>query len=237
MDSAPGVAAAEEDLCAPFLATLPVTGVAVSLFGGAAAETLFSASDDLAARLDELQFELGEGPRWRAQATRQPVLLPDTRSTSGEEWPMFHRAIQDTDAAALFVFPLTVGAVDLGVVELYHLASGKLSAPDQATAAVLAGQASWYLLRRILNSGAPGGPGVPDADPLAEPALMSRREIHQATGMVLAQSGATAAESLLLLRAYAFANDLTMQETAEAVLQRRLSFEPGNGGIRASALQ
>jgi hypothetical protein len=96
---------------------------------------------------------------------------------------------------------------------------------------VLAGETSWHLLRRILNLSSP------ETDPVLEPGLMSRREIHQATGMVLAQSGATAAESLLLLRAYAFAHDLTLKETAAAVLERRLSFDPGNGGPGGRALQ
>ena len=231
MDIAPDTAAGEEDVCAPYLAKLPVTGVAVSLFGGATAETLVSASDNLAARLDELQFNLGEGPRWRALQTRLPVLIPDVQYTAGDEWPMFHKAIAGTDAAALFVFPLSVGALDLGVVELYHAVPGNLSGADQSTAAVLARQTSWYLLRRILTLESP------ETDPALDPALMSRREIHQATGMVLAQSGSTAAESLLLLRAYAFGNDLTLKETAVAVIEGKLSFEGPGGGSRGRVLQ
>jgi hypothetical protein len=95
----------------------------------------------------------------------------------------------------------------------------------------LAGQTSWYLLRKVLTVNSA------DTDPALEPGLMSRREIHQATGMVLAQSGATAAESLLLLRAYAFAHDLTLKATADAVLAGRLSFDPASGGERGPALQ
>ncbi len=222
MDIAPGLGAGEEDLCSPYLEKLPVTGAAVSLFGGATAETLVCASDSLAARLDELQFSLGEGPRWRAVRTRLPVLVADAQATVHHpDWPMFHKAISGTEAAALFVFPLTVGAMDLGVVELHHSLPGMLSSSHQTMATVLAGQTTWYLLRKILTISSP------DTDPGLEPALMSRREIHQATGMVLAQSGATATDSLLLLRAYAFAHDLTLRETAEAVLEGRLSFEPG----------
>ena len=231
MDIASDIAAGEEDVCAPYLARLPITGAAVSLFGGGAAETLIAASDELAARLDELQFNLGEGPRWQAHKTRLPVLVPDAQSTAGHKWPMFQRAIAGTDAVALFVFPLTVGAVDLGVVELYHTVPGNLSRSDQSLAAVLVGQTSWYLLRKILTLRSP------DTDPALEPALMSRREIHQATGMVLAQSSATAAESLLMLRAYAFANDLTLKETAAAVLAGRLSFDTVDGGAGGPALQ
>jgi hypothetical protein len=221
MDVAPGLAAGEEDLCRPYLEKLPVTGAAISLFGGATAETLVCASDALAARLDELQFSLGEGPRWRAVRTRLPVLIPDARSAPLPDWPMFHRAISGTDAAALFVFPLTVGAADLGVVELYHSVPGALSRTEQSTAAMLAAQTSWYLLRKILTI------SPPDTDTPLDPVLMSRREIHQATGMVLAQSGASAADALLMLRAYAFAHDLTLRETADAVIEGRISFESG----------
>jgi hypothetical protein len=230
MDSGPD-AAGEADLCAPYLAQLPITGVAVSLFGGTAAATLVAASDEMAARLDELQFNLGEGPRWRAMQTRLPVLLGDAQTTVDGEWPMFHRAIEGTPAAALFVFPLTVGALDLGVVELYHTVRGNLSRSAESAAAALAGQTSWYLLRKVLSVNSAEG------DPALEPGLMSRREIHQATGMVLAQSGATAAESLLLLRAYAFANDLTLKATADAVLEGRLSFDPASDGEPGPALQ
>lgn len=231
MEITPGLVTGGENLCAPYLEKLPITGASVSLFGGAAAETLVCASDALATHLDELQFSLGEGPRWRAVRSRLPVLIPDTKAAPHPDWPMFHKAIEGTQAAALFVFPLTVGAVDLGVVELYHAEPGPLSRTDQSVAAVLAGQTSWHLLRTILTISSP------DTDPALEPGLMSRREIHQATGMVLAQSGADAAESLLLLRAHAFAHDLTLSATANAVLEGRLSFAPVARGPGRSPLQ
>lgn len=230
-DASPAAHPDDGDLCTAFLEQLPVTGAAVSMFGGAASETLVCASDTLAAHLDELQFDLGEGPRWEALQTRLPVLVPDVRYTHPYVWPVFSKALLETDAAALFVFPLTVGALDLGVVELHHRHAGSLSYADYSTATMLAGQAAWHLLRRVLSVNSP------DKDPALEAALMSRREIHQATGMVLAQSGATAADALLLLRAHAFANGMTLRETADAVLQGRLSFAPrndtrGNPGLR-----
>lgn len=225
------LAAGDEDLCAPYLEKLPITGAAVSLFGGAAAETLICASDPLASYLDELQFKLGEGPRWQALRTRLPVLVPDVQSVAPSSWPLFGKAIAGTEAVAIFVFPLSVGAIDLGVVELHRSSPGRLSRSDQATASALAGQTSWYLLRRILTVSSQ------DTDPSLEPALMSRREIHQATGMVLAQSGGSAADSLLLLRAHAFAHDLTLRETADAVLEGRLSFAPQEEGPGGHVLQ
>jgi hypothetical protein len=230
-DASPAARPAGGNLCRPFLEQLPVAGAAVSMFGGAAAETLVCASDTLAPRLDELQFDLGEGPRWEALQTRLPVLVPDVRHTHPYVWPVFSKALLETEAAALFVFPVTVGALDLGVVELHRMQPGNLSHADYSTAAILAGQTAGHLLRRVLQVNSP------DKDPALEAALMSRREIHQATGMVLAQSGASAADALLLLRAHAFANGMTLRETADAVLQGLLSFAPqndtrGNPGLR-----
>lgn len=218
------------DLCAPFLKHLPVTGVAVSMFSGTAAASLVAASDEVAGRLDELQFDLGEGPRWEALRTRLPVLVPDVHAHP-YSWPVFNKAILNTDVAAIFVFPLTLGALDLGVVELHHTKPGSLSYTDHTTAMVLSGHTAWHLLRRILSANSPG------TDPSEHNELMSRREIHQATGMVLAQAGTNAAEALLLLRAHAFANEVSLRETAVAVLQGHLTFAPENDGHDNAALQ
>ena len=207
------------NLCASFIDALPVTGAALSAFSGSGQETTLCASDNLAARLDELQFDLGEGPRWEAARTRNPVLLPQVRSMTHEKWPVFGKAIIDSDAQALFVFPLVIGALDIGVVELYSSTPGTLSEADVVAARALADEAAWSLLRRLL---------VPDSEHESPGGGLSpsRREIHQATGMVLAQTGGTAADALLLLRGHAFANEQSVHETSTEVLNRRLDFTP-----------
>jgi hypothetical protein len=206
-------------LCASFMDALPVSGAALSAFSGSSQETALRASDELAARLDELQFDLGEGPRWEAAQSRLPVLLPFVRSIPHEKWPVFAKALLDTKAEALFVFPLIVGAMDIGVVELYRTTPGELNDSDLAKARELADKAAWNLLRRML---------VPDPGDDAQSSGLSpsRREIHQATGMVLAQTGGTAADALLLLRGYAFANGRSVRDISEEVLDRRLDFTP-----------
>lgn len=206
-------------LCASFIDALPVSGAALSAFSGSLQDTPLRASDEMAARLDELQFDLGEGPRWEAARTRVPVLLPYVHSMTHDKWPVFAKSLLDTNVQALFVFPLTVGAMDIGVVELYRTTPGELSESDLVMARALADGAAWSLLRQIL---------VPDTgDESQQPGLSpSRREIHQATGMVLAQTGGTAAEALLLLRGHAFANGQTVRQTSTEVLERRLDFTP-----------
>ncbi|WP_026553620.1 GAF and ANTAR domain-containing protein [Arthrobacter sp. H20] len=209
------------DLCYPFLEELPVTGAAISIVGGSIQETV-AYSDEVARTLDELQFELGEGPRWEAIASRLPVLIPDT----GDDWdsrcPIFGAAVRRTPAKAMFVFPLTLGALDIGVVELYRTSPGKLSGTAQSVASALTERTSWTLLRRILAQ-----------DPDHEHSLggvegpsLSRREIHQATGMVLAQANVTATNALLLLRGHSFSESRSLREVAIDVIERRVNFAP-----------
>lgn len=109
-----------------------------------------------------------------------------------EQWPVFGKALLDTDAEALFVFPLIVGAMDIGVAELYSLTPGILGEADLVTARALADEAAWSLLRRLLIPQSEQDSHGGDLSP-------SRREIHQAIGMVIAQTGQSAADALLLM--------------------------------------
>jgi hypothetical protein len=51
-----------------------------------------------------------------------------------------------------------------------------------------------------------------------------RAEVHQATGMVVAQLGIPEADALALLRAHAFSHDQSVAQTAHAVIDRHLTF-------------
>ena len=208
-------------LCANFLDALPVTGAAVSVFGGAVPETAVCATDELAARLDELQFDLGEGPRWEAARTRVPVLEPRVREGAHPLWPVFFSALLDTEVEALYVFPLILGTLDVGIVELYSTTSKALDRTDRAKALVLANQTAWTLLDRLLRiKESTASATTTEASPL------SRREIHQATGMVLVQMNVTPTDALLLLRGHAFAHGKTVRTVAGEVVARQLQFSP-----------
>ncbi|MHA7190061.1 GAF domain-containing protein [Arthrobacter sp. MDT2-16] len=213
-------AGGNDDLCSEYLTHLPISGAAISIFVGTGNETRISATDARAVALDEAQFSVGEGPRWDAVRTRRPVLVPDTRATH-LKWPALGMSLADTGAAALFALPLTVGAVDVGVVELHRTVPGELNELMLVQAQLLAGRTSWTLMRMILEQHR----HAPDED-APGPDPLDRREIHQATGMILVQADVSAADALLLLRARAFAHGQSLQEAAEAVIGRKLSFAP-----------
>ena len=208
-------------LCAPFLDVLPVGGAALSVLAGSAGQSTMCASDPTAARLDELQFDLGEGPCWDAMSSRRPVLHADLAADGAASvWPMFTNALQHDAVSgtvrAVYAFPLFVGSLDIGAVDLYSSSVTPLQQSQVTDATQLASLAAWQVLRRILADNA--------ADDLDTPGAYNRREVHQATGMILAQLDISAADAALLLRAHAFSSGRTVAEVANDVIERRIDF-------------
>jgi hypothetical protein len=202
----------------PFLAALPVSGAAVSTLAPPFGSETVGASDAVAARIDELQFDLGEGPCWDALSSRRPVLSADL-SGAGSRWPLFREALDPSPAGALFAFPLMLGSLDIGAVDLYRKAPGALTDGEVARATVLAGICARQVLRGWVTDLAESGDEGTEAV-----GGFSRREVHQATGMVLAQLGVTASDALLIMRGYAFARGRTVREVAADIVARRIDF-------------
>ena len=104
-------------ICAACVRSIPVTGAAVSLMTSAGHRVTAHASDAVAAQLEDLHFDLGEGPGIDAFRGRHPVLvadLGDHRAGASARWPAFAPAALDAGAGALFAFPLQLGAAQLG---------------------------------------------------------------------------------------------------------------------------
>lgn len=206
-----------DDLCRPFMESLPVTGASISVIGRPGQHSTIYASDAVATRVDALQFELGEGPRWEALRTGRPVLVPDAAEADDSEWPVFGAAVRDSGAAALFAFPLVLGAATVGVVDLYRDTPGSLSTSEVSTALSLAGSIASSAVRRALWSAREDAPPVESAPEL-------RREVHQATGMVLVQLDTSATDAFARIRAHAFSSGRTVEDIARDVVTRRLNF-------------
>lgn len=204
------------DLAAPFLTLLPATGVAVTVFDHRGHQVTVCASDATAARVDELQFDLGEGPIFQTLRTGTPELIPDVNSMSLSEWPMFADAVTETPARALFVFPLMMGAVCVGVAEIYRTVPGDLTAEQVRTGMSVARSVAGPALRTA------AGPSDDDTATDAESGVKTRRAVHQATGMVLAQLDVTPTEAFSRLRGYAFSSGRTVQDVADDIVRGSL---------------
>jgi hypothetical protein len=205
-------------LCAALIAALPVDGAGVALMTAAGHGGLLVASDAPAASMEDLQETLGEGPCLDASRGGTPVLLPDLVQSGTNRWPTFTMSAADAGIAAVFAFPLQVGAIRLGVLDLYRRTTGSLDRLELAEALDFASAATTILLE--LQQGTPIG----QLHPLRADAADGHREIHQATGMVSVQAAVGLTEALLLLRARAYATERPLFDIASDVVHRRLIF-------------
>lgn len=213
------VAGAHDDLCGAFVGAANVSGAVISTLGRPLGSQTVCASSLVAARIDEIQIDLGEGPCWEALRTRLPVLEPDLQHAGGAGWPAAAEALRALDIGALYAFPLYVGNLSVGSVDLYMHASRRLSDKTVGDVSVLAEIVSRQVLRRALDE-------VNRADEGMAGGKYSRREMHQASGMVAAQLGIGVDDALLVLRAHAFSSGRSIAEISADVIGRRLDFSP-----------
>jgi hypothetical protein len=82
-------------------------------------------TDRVSEQLAELQLLLGEGPGPEVLAAAAPVLAADLGDGDcGRRWPAFTPEARNAGAAAVFVFPLVIGAIRAGVIGLYRSTPG-----------------------------------------------------------------------------------------------------------------
>src|ERR1700691_1990021 len=114
-------------------------------------------------------------------------------------------------AAAVFAFPLVVGAIRAGVLGLYRDRPGPLSDFQLGDALVFADTATMLLL---------------DAQDRPASLVSYRAEVDQATGMLTEQLGVSITDAFVRLRAYAYANDIQLADVARDIVARRLRLFP-----------
>ncbi|MEV4091297.1 GAF and ANTAR domain-containing protein [Streptosporangium saharense] len=220
--AADGKPVAAEHVCRIASVAVGVDGAALSLSAGMDSQSLIHATDEVARRVAELQFSLGEGPAVEAWTYGGPCLVADLSSQStAERWPWFAPAAVQAGARAMFAFPLQAGAIRLGALELYRVQIGPLTAEQLADALTFAAAALGVLLHAARPRASPAQE-VPPFDAMEE----SRAEVYQATGMIAVQLGASLAEAFVRLRAHAFAEGVGVAEIARLVVSRALRFDP-----------
>jgi hypothetical protein len=216
------------DACAAVVPGVQVTGAWLSATRDADAGHLMRVTDEVSERLAELELTLGEGPSLDASASGGPALASDLADGESEyRWPVFAPAACAAGAAAVFAFPLSVGAIRAGVLSLYRDRPGPLSNFQLGDALVFADTATLLLLDGQDRAGTAG----PGAGPGGQPAGLAshRAEIDQATGMLTEQLGVGIGDAFARLRAYAYLNDLRLRDVARDIVARRLRLplDPG----------
>lgn len=199
-------------LCASAVTILGANGVSVTLAYTGRERVTVCSTDDVAARLEDLQEVLGQGPGPRAYSTGRQLLV-DLGAEIDDRWPQLGAAVRDgLGPLRVCAIPIRPHQKLLGVLTA-HWETGREPALDAESSQFLADTLGAALLR---------DPHAADTDmsgPWAE-----RAEIHQATGMVVAQLRVGVDDALALLRAHAFAAESTLAQIANDVVRRRLDF-------------
>lgn len=212
---------AADRLCLACVELFAVDAAAISLvFDGANTGTL-GASGDVARVYDELQFTFGEGPCLESVAARAPVLVVDLADPDEMRWPLYSPAMIKHDIRSVFALPVLIAGEYLGALDLFRRRPGVLSGTDLAGALIAAELAEMPLLD-LLGHNLQEALREPDDIAWQELTSITRAEISQATGMLVAQLEVEPAEALVRLRAHAFATGRSSSEVARDILERRL---------------
>lgn len=189
-----------------------LNGAGVSMVAGTGSREPLHATDAVAAEVERLQFTLGEGPCVDAWAHGSPILVGDIcedGDSATRGWPVFRTEAARAGVRAIFAFPVRVGAVNLGAVDMYRAAPGPLNEDELGTALSSVDRVALSLLC------------APSSDHDVGPPLVSDVLVHQAAGMVMVQLDSSIEEALVLLRATAYAEGSTVNEVAADVIHRR----------------
>jgi len=215
-------------ICEACVDGLDVDGAALSLFTASLASHTLHATDATAQLLEELQFTLNEGASIEAATTGAAVFVNDLGDAGhAARWPVFAAAAREqTEVRAMFALPLRWGTVNLGVLDLYRRVPVGLSDEQRRDALAAAYTAALMMLtlRTDPTDRTDAGIWNGHSGSWLDPVVAGRAEVHQATGMVMAQLDLLPADALARMRGHAFATQRLLIEVAGDVVARRLDF-------------
>jgi GAF domain len=193
-----------------------VSGAGISVVTVTRNRGVVCSTNVVARQIEELQLEAGEGPCVDAARQGGPVMVPDVDELEDvlvDRWPGFLSSAREVGVKALFALPLRIGAIGVGVMDLYRDSAASLTDEELSFALMAADAAALSLLYLDGDDGGdPVSPSFGDA------------HVHQATGMVSVQMGVPVEEALLLLRARAYATERPLTELARDVVARGIRF-------------
>ena len=183
---------------------------------------VLSTSDPVAERVEWTQITLSQGPAFDSIAQGIPISVPDLTRAEGN-WPMFLSEISGLGLGGMYALPLQIGAIKVGALDLYSDLDAPLATAEFADAVAI----SELLTAVLLNADRDGR--IPDSLGPWWNQPLSTREVHQATGMVMAQLGTDARSAYVRLQGFAFGSNRLLKDVASDVVNRRLRLHPTEG--------
>jgi GAF domain-containing protein len=201
-------------MCQACVAAAEVDGGGVALISSEGARAVVYTSNAASTELERLQIDLAEGPCVDAGIGHAPVLIGDLEDPGegvAERWPFFLPRAGAMGIRGLFAFPLRIGSIVLGTLELYRTTPGPLESAQLSIALQSAEDmgAAILDLRSTSELEIDGPPGA---------------TVHQAAGMVMLQLDSSIDEAMAQLRARAFTEGLTLAELSSDVIRGRRRF-------------
>lgn len=219
LDGGSGSDVTAVELCSVCRDVTGMSGAGIMLMSGDLPLGSVGTTGAVSALIEDLQYTLGEGPCVDAYQLGRPVLEPNLSDPAVPRWMAFTGPALDAGVRAVFGFPLEIGGVRLGALNLFADRPGRLSDDQHADALVAADISA----EAVLVMQAKESVGV--LAPELELGSNFQYVVHQAAGMVSCQIDASIAQALVRLRAHAFANQRLLAGVAADVVARRLRFD------------
>lgn len=206
-------------LCGAFAQVVGADGAAIALGSSPSTRSLLAVTDRNAEQLEDLQNMIGEGPSIKALRGEGPAVLAGV-AEHATPWPAFLTVLLERTAGrpppAIYAFPMRPQQAVLGVLTAHQNGHSGLRVDlDQA--------------QFLANTVAVAVLGELDPGSARPERWLVRDRISQATGMVIVQLGLPPDDALAVLRAHAYAHDVTLSEVSRRVLDRSLRFTTDSG--------
>jgi hypothetical protein len=205
-------------LCRATVPVLAVSGASLMMSVGEV-PTPLAWSGEVSEWLEDLQRATGQGPSRDAHDSGLPVSEPDLGRLDPDRWPGFAAPARQAGVAAIFSFPLRVGAARLGALTVHRPQPECMCDEQDWDGRAIAGIAATAILR--FQAGAPPGTLGRELTSLVDQDAV----VHQATGMVSAQLEVSLADASVRLRAHAFASGRPLADVARDIVARRLRLD------------
>lgn len=148
-----------------------------------------AATDDVPQRVDDIQYDTGQGPCLNAISTHETFMIDDL--ASDDRWPAFsRRAFEETGVRSMLSFRLFVREDTIGALNLYSREPDAFDEHGSAVGTVLAAHAAIALSAAQEHE---------RAEQL-EDALRTNREIGMAMGVLMGRGGVTQDQAFATLR-------------------------------------
>jgi hypothetical protein len=191
---------------------------ALTVVRGVAQPHTLVATDDIALRLDALQFKLAEGPALEALVASDVAHAEDL--SVSQEWPSFGpRAYAETGVRSMLCIRLFLTGEHRASLNFYSPEPGAFAEASLATASIFAAYASLVQLNSIHQ----------DASMNLQRALESNREIGVAMGILMARNLFTSDQAFEHLRQASQATHRRLRDiAADVATTGEIPYYPSN---------